>query len=72
MQKLLTFFISKNISIHAMFNDQSFNNKLLTISLVLNNWTQLIIVLAVFFFQFHLQQAKLRSEIRIQDGRGKK
>ena len=30
MQKLLTFFFSKNISIHvyAIFNDQSFNNTL--------------------------------------------
>ena len=26
MQKLLTFFFSKNISIYAIFNDQSFNN----------------------------------------------
>ena len=28
MQKLLTFFSSKNISIYAIFNDQSFNNML--------------------------------------------
>ena len=28
MQKLLTFFFSKNISIYAIFNDQSFNDKL--------------------------------------------
>ena len=25
MQKLLTFFFSKNICVHAIFNDQSFN-----------------------------------------------
>ena len=34
MQNLLTFFFSKNISIYAIFNDQSFNDT----SLVLNNW----------------------------------
>ena len=28
MQKLLAFFISKNISVYAIFNDQSFNNAL--------------------------------------------
>ena len=28
MQKLLKFFSSKNISIYAVFNDQSFNNTL--------------------------------------------
>ena len=28
MQKLLTFFFSKNISVYAIFNDQSFNNTL--------------------------------------------
>ena len=28
MQKLLTFFFSKNISVYAIFNDQSFNNML--------------------------------------------
>ena len=28
MQKLLTFFFSKNISIYAIFNDQSFNDLL--------------------------------------------
>ena len=28
MQKLLTFFSAKNISIYAIFNDQSFNNTL--------------------------------------------
>ena len=28
MQKLLTIFFSKNISIYAIFNDQSFNNTL--------------------------------------------
>ena len=28
IQKLLTFFFSKNISIYAIFNDQSFNNTL--------------------------------------------
>ena len=28
MQKLLTFFFSKNISVYARFNDQSFNNTL--------------------------------------------
>ena len=28
MQKLLTFFFSENISIYAIFNDQSFNDKL--------------------------------------------
>ena len=28
MQKLLTFFFSKNISIYAIFNDQTFNNTL--------------------------------------------
>ena len=26
MQKLLTFFFNKHISIYAIFNDQSFNN----------------------------------------------
>ena len=36
MKKLLTFF-SKNISIYAIFNDQSFNDTL-TNDLVLNNW----------------------------------
>ena len=30
-------FFSKNISIYAIFNDQSFNDTLLMISLVLNN-----------------------------------
>ena len=30
-------FFSRNISIYAIFNDQSFNDTL-TISLVLNNW----------------------------------
>ena len=33
MQKLLTFFFSKNISIYAIFNDQSFNDTL-TIDIV--------------------------------------
>ena len=28
MQKLLTFFFSKNISIYGIFNDQSFNDTL--------------------------------------------
>ena len=28
MQKLLTFFFSKNISVYAIFNDQRFNNTL--------------------------------------------
>ena len=28
MQKLLTFFFSKNISVYAIFNDQWFNDKL--------------------------------------------
>ena len=28
MQKLLTFFFSKNISIYVIFNDQSFNDTL--------------------------------------------
>ena len=28
MQKLLTFFFSKNINIYAIFNDQSFNDML--------------------------------------------
>ena len=28
MQKLLTFFFSKNICIYAIFNDQSFNDML--------------------------------------------
>ena len=28
MQKLLTFFFSKNISIYAIFNDENFNNTL--------------------------------------------
>ena len=28
MQKLLTFFFSQNISINAIFNDQSFNDML--------------------------------------------
>ena len=28
MQKLLTFFFSKNIGIYAIFSDQSFNNSL--------------------------------------------
>ena len=28
MQKLLTFFFSKSISIYAIFNDQSFNDTL--------------------------------------------
>ena len=28
MQKLLTFFFSKNISVYAIFNDQSFNDTL--------------------------------------------
>ena len=33
MQKLLTFFFSKNISVYAIFNDQSFNNTL-TINII--------------------------------------
>ena len=37
MQKLLTFFFSKNISVYAIFDDQNFNDTLTT-SLVLNNW----------------------------------
>ena len=28
MQKLLTFFFSKNVSVYAIFNDQSFNDSL--------------------------------------------
>ena len=28
MQKLLTFFFNKNISVYAIFNDQSFNDTL--------------------------------------------
>ena len=28
MQKLVTFFFSKNISVYAIFNDQSFNDTL--------------------------------------------
>ena len=28
MQKLLTFFFSKNIRVYVIFNDQSFNNTL--------------------------------------------
>ena len=28
MQKLLTFFFSKSINVHVLFNDQSFNNTL--------------------------------------------
>ena len=38
MQKLLTFFFSKNTSLYAIFNDQSFNN-MLTNNIVLKNWT---------------------------------
>ena len=37
MQKLLTFF-SKNISVYAKFNDQSFNDMLSNDISVLNNW----------------------------------
>ena len=36
MQKLLTFFFSKNISIYAIFNDQSVND-----TLVLKSWAQI-------------------------------
>ena len=35
-------FFSKNISIYAIFNDQSFNDTLTKASLVLNNWAQFI------------------------------
>ena len=31
-------FFSKNISVYAIFNDQSFNNMLTNDMLVLNNW----------------------------------
>ena len=34
MQKLLTFFFSKNISVYVIFNDESFNDRLT------NNWAQ--------------------------------
>ena len=38
MQKLLTFFFSKNISVYAIFNDQSFNDTLTSDIVVSNNW----------------------------------
>ena len=37
LQKLLTFF-SKNISVSAIFNDQSFNDTLTIDSVSLKNW----------------------------------
>ena len=40
MQKLLTFFFSKNIGIYAIFNDQSFNDSLTNDIVILNNWAQ--------------------------------
>ena len=41
MQKLLTFFFSKNISIYAIFSDQNFNDTLTNDIVSLNNWAQL-------------------------------
>ena len=38
MQKLLTFSFSKNISIYAIFSDQSFNDTLTNDIVVLNIW----------------------------------
>ena len=53
MQMLLTFFFSKNISIYAIFNDQSFND-LLTKDIVsfeqLGPVVLLIICSSVFLF----------------------
>ena len=53
MQKQLTFF-STNISVYAVFNDQSFNYRLLMTSLVLNNWAQINIFLYFFMKPFLL------------------
>ena len=36
-------FFSKNVSVHAIFNDQSFNDTLTNASLALNNWAKEII-----------------------------
>ena len=38
MQKLLTIFFSKNISVYAIFNDQSFKDTLSNDIVVLVNW----------------------------------
>ena len=35
-------FFSKNISVHAIFHDQSLNKMLTTTSLVLNNWAEVV------------------------------
>ena len=40
--KSYSHFFSKNISIYAIFNDQSFKDMLTEASLVLNNWAQFI------------------------------
>ena len=44
MQKLLTFFFSKNIIVYAIFSDQSFNDML-----VLNDWALIAIKPFVLF-----------------------
>ena len=41
MQNYSHFFFSKNISVYAIFNDQSFNNMLANDILILNNWAHL-------------------------------
>ena len=38
MQKLLTYFFSKNISVYAIFDEQTFNDTLTNDIVSLNNW----------------------------------
>ena len=40
--KSCSHFFSKNISVYAIFNDQSFNDTFLTTFTVLNNWAQVL------------------------------
>ena len=46
MQKTYSPFFSKNMSVYAIFNDQSFNKILIMTTLLLNNWAQVIHSLA--------------------------
>ena len=41
MQKLFTFFFSKNISIYAIFDNKSFNDMLTNDIISLNYWAQI-------------------------------
>ena len=44
MQKLLTFFFSKNISVYAIFNDQSFNDTLTNDIIIFEHWAQIYVI----------------------------